>query len=325
MKNIFEKHFREMQMYSPINEKLEQARQNVYRLHKNNSELFVLKNELTELENAEKSLKLKTEKEDKEFEKISGRNVSTLFYSVLGSLEKQVEKERQEALSARLHYNQCLSNLADIREKIQKIETDNQNYLNAEAEFEKLYAAKEELLRKDNGSAVHQIMELEEKIERNKYNLKEIEEAFAAGADVLECLDKALDYLNSASDWGVWDMLGGGLITTAIKHSRIDDAAEAVEDAQNHLRSFNAELADIEITDEICFDTNGMLKMADFFLDGLIFDWFMQSKINASADSVYSVKKQVLNAMDKLEELENAEKKIISELEAEMKKIICET
>ena len=43
---------------------------------------------------------------------------------------------------------------------------------------------------------------------------KEINEALNAGQEALSCLNQARDCLNSAGNWGIVDMLGGGMITT---------------------------------------------------------------------------------------------------------------
>ena len=50
---------------------------------------------------------------------------------------------------------------------------------------------------------------------------QEVEEAIAAANRVLMNLRQAETALSSAGSWGIWDMLGGGMFTTWIKHSRI--------------------------------------------------------------------------------------------------------
>ena len=51
----------------------------------------------------------------------------------------------------------------------------------------------------------------------NQYRI-EIEEAMAAADDALFYLQKANDSMKSAKNWGLWDMFGGGLISTFVKH-----------------------------------------------------------------------------------------------------------
>ena len=64
-----------------------------------------------EKEYLEKSTRLETlrtqlDKEKVDVEKLERTSLTALFYSVLGSREQQLEKERQELLSAQLLYQQ---------------------------------------------------------------------------------------------------------------------------------------------------------------------------------------------------------------------------
>ena len=105
-------------------------------------------------------------------------------------------------------------------------------------------------------------------------------------------------------------------------HSHIDDASREVERAHHHLRRFKTELADVRINYDIRFETDGFAKFADFFFDGLIADWFMQSKINNSYDSVSDVKNQVNSVLYKLQQLKEQETLNVERLESELKSII---
>ena len=52
----------------------------------------------------------------------------------------------------------------------------------------------------------------------------EIDEAIAAGHRALDALAEAADSLDSAKRWGIVDILGGGFVTSMVKHSRLGDA-----------------------------------------------------------------------------------------------------
>jgi hypothetical protein len=166
-----------------------------------------------------------------------------------------------------------------------------------------------------NEQTAQLLMDLNKQLLSCKNNLKEIDEAVAVGKSVMISLDKALDSLNSAEGWGTWDMLGGGLITDLAKHSHIDDAKSEVSNAQNLLRRFKSELADVKISEEITIETDGFAKFADFFFDGLIADWVMQSKIQNSYESVKQVKTKVNSVLSKLSSLQNQEKSNIIKIE----------
>ena len=54
--------------------------------------------------------------------------------------------------------------------------------------------------------------------------LRETEEALRAGQEAHRQAQQVLDTLRSAKGWGVYDLLGGGMISGLIKHSRMDQA-----------------------------------------------------------------------------------------------------
>ena len=67
---------------------------------------------------------------------------------------------------------------------------------------------------------------------------KEVNEAIAAGQRALTSLQAAEAQLGSARGWGIFDMLGGGLITDLVKHSKIHDAQYYLETAKADLKVF---------------------------------------------------------------------------------------
>jgi hypothetical protein len=99
-------------------------------------------------------------------------------------------------------------------------------------------------------------------------------------------------------------MFGGGLISTAIKHSRIDEARAQVEDVQAGMSRFNRELADVRKQVDLQIDIGKFLYFADFFFDGLIADWIVQSKIEDSLARSKGAKETVGRAVQELQQMQ---------------------
>lgn len=127
------------------------------------------------------------------------------------------------------------------------------------------------------------------------YN-RERNEAIAAGRNARRSLEKALDALDSAKGWGIYDMLGGGFISTMIKHSKMDSASDYIEEAKANLKVFARELGDIEEYTNIDLSTGDFWGFADWFFDGLFSDWMMQDRINEARSQV----KQAINKVDSI-------------------------
>ena len=120
----------------------------------------------------------------------------------------------------------------------------------------------------------------------NELMRKEVREAVQAGERALQSLYAAREQLNSAKNWGLFDIFGGGFFASMIKHSKLDGASTSLEEARYHLQIFQRELSDVCIPQELHINVNGFLSFADFFLDGLIADYLVQSRINDAREQV---------------------------------------
>ena len=116
-------------------------------------------------------------------------------------------------------------------------------------------------------------------------NQKELNEAIAAGERALSSLRRAQQELDSARNWGCFDMFGGGTITGLIKHSKINSASSYAEQAQYDLEIFQKELKDVQIP-ELKIEIDSFLTFADFFFDGFFADYLMQRRINEARNKV---------------------------------------
>lgn len=100
-----------------------------------------------------------------------------------------------------------------------------------------------------------------------------------AGERALTSLRKAEEKLTSASNWGLWDIFGGGLISGIAKHNKMNEATTYMEEAKRNLTVFQRELRDVNGTYNLSLDIGGFLSFADFFFDGVIADYLVQTKI----------------------------------------------
>ena len=135
----------------------------------------------------------------------------------------------------------------------------------------------------------------EETIEMNRRE-QEIHEAIAAADDALYALERAQKSLSSAGTWGIFDMLGGGFFTSIFKHGKLDQAQAELEEARAALHRFSSELADVDREVDLQIDIGEFLRFADFFFDGFVADWMVQSKIR-------NAERQVKQAIYKVENI----------------------
>lgn len=134
----------------------------------------------------------------------------------------------------------------------------------------------------------------------NQAMRQEIMEAVNAGERALTSLRAAQEKLNSARSWGIFDMFGGGFFTDLMKHSRIDDAARYIESAKYDLAVFQRELRDVSIHTDLRVEVGGFLSFADFFFDGIVADYLVQTKITEARRQVEDAISEISAVLSKL-------------------------
>lgn len=123
----------------------------------------------------------------------------------------------------------------------------------------------------------------------------EVERAINAADTALFYLRRSEDCLSSAGNWGIFDLLGGGFISTLAKHSKIDDAKNELENAKKAINQLSYELKSVQQLSNVDIEIGGFLSFADFFFDGFIADWLVQSKIRDAQKQVQEASRQVQN------------------------------
>ena len=131
--------------------------------------------------------------------------------------------------------------------------------------------------------------------------LREIDEAIAAGREALEALEDAADSLDSAKRWGIVDILGGGLITSVIKHSRLGDANHALADAREEIRAFTREISDVRDLHLLNAEVGGLNTFFDIAMDNTLVDLLVQKDISDAEDRVEEATAWVREAIARLE------------------------
>ena len=65
-------------------------------------------------------------------------------------------------------------------------------------------------------------------------------------------------------------MFGGGFFTTMLKHSKMDQAKQNMEQAKYDFCNFSKELDDVNMACNLNIDTGDFLSFADYFFDGFV-------------------------------------------------------
>lgn len=287
-------------MLEQLNERLVIVKERQRKKVKWERELASYENELKTEQEKAKQCKEQLQLEEKDVEKLEGLSLSNLFHTLLLNKDEQLKREKQEALAAKLKYDTAVAAVSDIQEEIDQLKDHLASVRGVDDEYREILEEKAGLIRDQQSSLSEDLYALYEQEAEHKADLKELDEALQAGCSLIGALDRAVHSLKKAEGWGTWDMIGGGMMSTAMKHSHIDDARSHVHAAESKLRRFSKELDDLNTELAVDLDFSGLLTFADYFFDGLITDWVVQGKISDSLQQVNTQHNRVSNLLNQL-------------------------
>ena len=239
-------------------------------------------------------------REQEDVDRLEAGGLRAFLLNLSGDREERLNRERREALAAKCQYDQAVSDLAYLDGRIRDLLAEKERLQDAQRQLEALTAEKAELLKALGGETGQALMDLDRRQAGLEHRLKEVDEALSAGERAEACLGEVLSSLGSARDWGVWDMVGGGLLSTAIKHGHIDDARSGLLRVQRALSDFRTELADVGNIQVPGLAVGEFATFADYIFDGLFVDLYVQSGIRKTQEGVSEVHVRVLAALSQL-------------------------
>ena len=262
--------------------------------------------------------------EQDDVDRLEKGGLRALLLSLTGDREVRLSQERREALSAKLQYDQARRDLEDIDRRIGELLREKDGLRVDRIRRDALLEEKAGLLKQLGGAAGARLTELDQQLDALGHQRREVQEALSAGRSAETALSAVLDSLDSAEDWGTWDMFGGGLLSTMAKHEHLDDAQAGIGYAQQCLSRFRTELADVQRMDVPQVYIGDFATFADYFFDGLFADWYVQSRIHDAQDGVSEVHLRVLDALRRLEEMDRGLKGEQDSLEGERARLLQE-
>ncbi|OXM16086.1 hypothetical protein [Paenibacillus herberti] len=224
-------------------------------------------------------LKELSSNEQQDVEKLAHLTWSSLRLRITGALEEQVELEQLEAERAALKVKEAESTLELMRQQLSDNGEKMGELIPLIGQSNNLRLEQERLIVEAVPGIELQLREFDAEIKRQKQPKAEIQEAIAACFSLNENLDKAISKLESAANWGVGDMLGGGTISTGMKHKRLDEAQESLVKARSAAYRLEQELGDLGKNASFEIQLSNSTCLGDYWLDGLIMDLHVQSKI----------------------------------------------
>lgn len=299
-----------MRNIQEIDRELERARQKMERSRKLNVILQDLKEQSVRRRRAEEEARAVLEKEQGDVEELERMSLVSFLARIQGDLESRKAEERREAAMAKARYDAAKWDLEDLDRRLRDFAQEKESLKGLEKQYQALLDEKEAVLRSQGGAQSQRLGQLAQEQERTAGELREIQEAIQAGLAAQRALEEMSGDLSGAENWGVWDMVGGGIMATFAKHGCLDDAQDAAYEARRALSRFRTELADVSSEQVPDVELGDFAVFADYFFDGLFADLFVQSRIREAQEQVEAVTQRVERLIVRLrDERENLEEK----------------
>ncbi len=267
-----------------MNEKLSEARERVHKLERAEKRLVELRAECSKRRERVDVFADRLTREQKDVDRLEEISIQSIWHSLRGDKVEALAEEQHQLVYAKLKRDEAAARLAETEKLRAEMVEAVESLKDAPEDYARLLVEAEQALRAIPGEAGERLKSIADEEQRSKDELREVRQAERAASAAVEALSTVGDQLSAARNWGGIDMMGGGLITTAIKHSHINSARSALARAQTRLRALERELRDVDRLESFTIDISRFATFADYWFDGLMSDWFVQSRIHEARE-----------------------------------------
>ena len=218
-------------------------------------------------------------REQRDVERLGQVTPTRLWSSLRGRRDEDLARESHEADAAAATLEECTAEVERQREELARLRGRSAALADAETRLElalEVVARGGEGLDASHpdaaGAAVRELA--------TRREVREVEEAHAAGKAAHAALLAAHRVIQSADAWSGWDTFGGGgLLTSAIKHDRLDEARGKLRIAGKALERFTHELDDLNLPGVRLARFDGLTRGIDILFDNIFTDLAVRSEI----------------------------------------------
>lgn len=309
-------------MFTEINNKLIEIKGDLRKKQKFEAQIADFQKENKVVEERIAQLQMIYKSEEKDVTQLEKMTLKNLFALLSGTKDEKLSKEKQELIATKHKLEEANKTKSEINKAFLDLKNKLHMLDNVESRYKQLLSEKEKMIKASHSPHADKMFELSEQEGILKAYIQELEEAIVAGTRVKHDLLEAQTSLEKASNWGTFDMFGGGSISSFVKHQHLDEAEASIHKAQTSMRYFQKELLDIQEEAHLEIDISGMLKFADFFFDGFFVDMMVQGKINDSLEQTKSQLSKVSEILSNLREQFEARKEEVATIRYERMELI---
>jgi hypothetical protein len=237
--------------------------------------------------------------------RLEGLSLTRLLVSLRAERDDALARERAQAAAAQYRVAEAETRLDAAREELRAAWARHKQLTTAPEEYAQALDAKERHLLGTTDPRARRLRMLAQEHGRLTAERRELDEAEQAAQAAWNALGAAEDAMGSASRWSTYDtFFGGGIFSSAVKHSYLDEAAEAASEADRCLALLRIKLADapgMQLT-AAHIAVHGLTRFVDIWLDNVLTDLAIRDRIAQTRRNVTDAQEMVRRIRDRLEQ-----------------------
>ena len=247
-------------------------------------------NESQQRVEAERISALRTQLGTEEYDvrRLEGITWTRILASARGTRAGSLERERAERDAVALQLQASIARKAALEAERVALDRRRASLVLAEADGEVALAALDRLMAADGDPAATARVAAAEELGKVRAELKQVQEAVTAAEQARSALNRVDDRLSSAHTWSTYDTwFNGGVVSSVIKHDRLDQAADATGQASAALATLRRELADVPNAGQLSatLQSAQSSRFFDVWLDNIFTDFSVARRIGSAQDA----------------------------------------
>lgn len=276
-------------MSGDIEQRLAAAAQAVRELEVTRRRCSDLQSRQDQLDNELRALEAQYQIEQKDVDRLEHLSLTRVLIALKGSRDEALAREQAEADAVRMRLADAQARLEAVRTEHQAARQQLDQLRPAPDAYTALLVEKERHLTESGDPRRTALLSLADERGRLTAELGEMTKAAQAADAARQALLRAEDKLGSASSWNAYDtFFGGGMIATAIEHSRLDEAAAAAAEADRRMAVLRTDLIDLDQVSQTSplITISSATRFVDMWFDNIFTDLGVRSRIKQAQQNV---------------------------------------
>ncbi len=278
------------------------------------------------------------ETEQEEADALQNGSLTLLLYTLIGMKEDKINKEEAEALAAKAAYETAKAELDHVLNRQVELRAEIRSLGNCERDYEEMVVEKKTWLMAKEVTVNAEVEALEAEKTAIIRDSKELKEAMESGQYALKVARSVMDALTRAQYLSIEDTRAPrssryGAISAAIRDAEIDHEKRntlvrldnSIQTLGRYLQEFAAELKDLaplSADDAPATRLSGGLIFADRWLDGLISELMVDSKLSKIEEQMHPLMSKLIPVVEGLEREYAAKEAACAEIEGKIKALV---